>query len=170
MPDIEYRNTTEFKGLDGQSRPREELLEGVFKQARFDTRFYKEVQVYEKEGVRTEPAKFLISAALQPATGLDEDFDTWYREEHLRVLSECEGYRRSRRYEVVNATVLDRFVRREPEVPRYLALHEFDGAELPWEGLRKSAETEWARKVMGSLRLEEIGWYSLKRVYGTYGR
>lgn len=43
MPDIAYRETDEFRGLDGQSRPSEELLEGVFKQARFDTRFYEEV-------------------------------------------------------------------------------------------------------------------------------
>lgn len=49
MPDIEYRNTAEFRGLDGQSRPKEELLKGVFEQARFDTRFYEEVQASEKE-------------------------------------------------------------------------------------------------------------------------
>jgi hypothetical protein len=46
MPDVEYRNTTDFKGLDGQSEPDPELLKGVFKQARFDTRFYEVVQEY----------------------------------------------------------------------------------------------------------------------------
>jgi hypothetical protein len=46
MPDVEYRNTAEFKGLDGQSEPDPELLKGVFKQARFDTRFYQVVQEY----------------------------------------------------------------------------------------------------------------------------
>jgi hypothetical protein len=46
MPDVEYRNTAEFKGLDGQSEPDPELLKGVFKQARFDTRFYEVVQEY----------------------------------------------------------------------------------------------------------------------------
>ena len=54
MPDVEYRNTEEFKGLDGQSEPKKELLEGVFKKARFDTRFYECVQEYGtdvKEGV-----------------------------------------------------------------------------------------------------------------------
>jgi hypothetical protein len=97
MPEIEYRETKEFKGLDGQSRPREDLLEGVFKQARFDTRFYSEIQSYGKD-VSVGPAKLLISAALQPKDGGDEDFERWYREEHLKVLSECPGYRRSRRY------------------------------------------------------------------------
>lgn len=46
MPDVGYRETGEFKGLDGQSEPREELLEGVFKKARFDTRFYECVQEF----------------------------------------------------------------------------------------------------------------------------
>lgn len=50
MSDIEFRETPEFKGLDGQSEPSKELLEGIFKQARFDTRFYEEVQVFENEG------------------------------------------------------------------------------------------------------------------------
>lgn len=52
MPDIEYRNTDDFKGLDGQSEPAKELLEGIFKNVRFDTRFYREVQFFENEGVK----------------------------------------------------------------------------------------------------------------------
>ena len=40
MPDIEYRMTEEFRGLDGQRSPREDILRGIFEQARFDTRFY----------------------------------------------------------------------------------------------------------------------------------
>lgn len=52
MRDIDYRESDDFKGLDGQSEPSQELLEGVFKNARFDTRFYEEVQVYEKENAR----------------------------------------------------------------------------------------------------------------------
>lgn len=168
MPDIEYRHTKQFKGLDGQSEPKQELLENVFKQARFDTRFYEEVQIYESEGAKKGPAKYLISAALQPAAGQDEDFDKWYRQEHLKVLSEAPEYRRSRRYKVANATMLDQFVRKAPEVPQYLALHEFDGEDLPWKELGASAETEWAKRIMENLRKEEIGWYRLKRVYAEY--
>lgn len=56
-------------------------------------------------------------------------------------------------------------MRQSPEVTQYLALHEFDGEDLPWEGLKKSAETEWADRVMGNLKLEEVGWYKLKRTY-----
>jgi hypothetical protein len=44
MPEIGFRESEEFKGLDGQSVPKKDLLEGVFRQARFDTRFYEEVE------------------------------------------------------------------------------------------------------------------------------
>ncbi|KAJ4375989.1 hypothetical protein N0V83_001269 [Neocucurbitaria cava] len=155
MSDIEYRNSREFRGLDGQSAPKGELLEGVFKQARFDTRFYEEVQVYEGGGGK----------ALEPPAGKEADFDAWYRDEHLDVLSKAPGYVRTRRYELVNGTTLDRFVRVEPQVPRFLALHEFQGDVLPWKELAESAQTEWAKRVMGGVVKEEVGWYALKREY-----
>ncbi|CAO2652045.1 Nn.00g003280.m01.CDS01 [Neocucurbitaria sp. VM-36] len=169
MPDIEYRNTSAFKGLDGQSLPEKELLEGVFKNARFDTRFYEEVQVYGKGGggEKKGPATFLISAALEPPASneADADFDAWYRNEHLDVLARAPGYVRTRRYKLVNGTTLDRFVRVELDVPKYLALHEFQSDVLPWKELGESARTEWARRVMGGLVKEEVGWYVLKRKY-----
>lgn len=52
MDDVDFRFSKEFKGLDGQSLPKEELLEGVFKKARFETRFCERVQVDEKSGAR----------------------------------------------------------------------------------------------------------------------
>ncbi|KAF2114145.1 hypothetical protein BDV96DRAFT_469467, partial [Lophiotrema nucula] len=96
MPVLDFRESKEFKSLDGQSKPREELLEGIFKQARFDTRFYEQVQVYEPFGKIDGPAKFLISAALQPKAGEEEDFEAWYQDEHLKMLAECQGYLRTR--------------------------------------------------------------------------
>ncbi|KAH7377668.1 hypothetical protein BKA66DRAFT_422017 [Pyrenochaeta sp. MPI-SDFR-AT-0127] len=159
MPDIEYRNTDDFKSLDGQSEPSQNLLEGVFKNARFDTRFYEEVQVFENEGVQkgqhrclryVGPATFILSAVLQPAAGAEPDFDAWYREEHIAILSRAPGFVRTRRYELVSGTTLDKFKRVEPEIPKYLALHEFEGDVLP---------------VMGGLVGEEVGWYRLKRKY-----
>lgn len=72
---------------------------------------------------------------------------------------------RTRRYELVNGTTLDKFARTEPEIPKYLALHEFEGTVLPWKELAKSAQTTWAKRVMAGLVREEVGWYRLKRVY-----
>jgi len=88
-----------------------------------------------------------------------------YRDEHLPVLARAPGFVRSRRYELVNGTTLNEFERKEPEVPKYLALHEFECEELPWKELGESAETEWAKRVMGGLVTSEVGWYVRKREY-----
>lgn len=62
MPEIEFRESREFKGLDGQSLPKGDLLDRVFRQARFDTRFYEEVDKIEKDS--TDAGKLLHSSPL----------------------------------------------------------------------------------------------------------
>lgn len=171
MDDIEYRKHPDFLALDGQSPPSQDLLDGIFKNARFDTRFYEEVQVYTNPNPTTNPSpnskNFLLSAALEPPsdTASTADFDKWYRDEHLDVLVQAPGYVRTRRYELVHGTTLDGFERSEPGPARFLALHEFEAEALPWKELGASAETEWAKRVMGGLVKEEVGWYVKKREY-----
>ncbi|KAF2032161.1 hypothetical protein EK21DRAFT_99254 [Setomelanomma holmii] len=155
MRDIEYRHSDDFKALDGQTTPSKDLLNCVFKNARFDTRFYAEVQNFQGSG--TKP--------LEPPAEVASDFDKWYREEHLVVLNDAPGFVRARRYQLVNGTALDEFEWSEPVVPKSLALHEFEGEVLAWKELQESAETEWTKRVMGGLIRSEIGWYVLKREY-----
>lgn len=168
MPDINFRETKEFRSLDGQSEPEKELLEGVFKRARFDTRVYECIQVHEKEGGAAKgPGSLIVSAAITLAEGMDVNLDDWYREEHLPLIGKCPGYRRTRRFKVVNATVLDEFKRLEPQVPTWLVLYEFDGKELPTADLKKANETEWSKKILAGLQMAEPGFYRLKRMYDT---
>ncbi|KAF2439030.1 hypothetical protein P171DRAFT_340638, partial [Karstenula rhodostoma CBS 690.94] len=66
MPDVAYRNTPEFKGLDGQSPPKDALLHEIFEQARFDTRFYEELPSPSNSSPSSaleEQAKHLLSWA-----------------------------------------------------------------------------------------------------------
>lgn len=169
MSDINSRESPAYKTLDSQDPPEEKASDEVFKQARFDTRFYHEIQAYEPQRASTSltppTTTFLLSAGLEPAPGTEEDFEAWYRGEHLRMLAECEGYVRSRRYICETASVMQSFEKREDTAPKYLALHEFEGENLPWAGLKRTVETEWTKKVMGTVVREEIGWYAVKRVY-----
>jgi hypothetical protein len=50
MPDLNFKDSAEFKGLDGQSKPDAALLERIFKHARFDTRFLELVVDHQIEG------------------------------------------------------------------------------------------------------------------------
>ena len=51
----------------------------------------------------------------------EEDFEKWYREEHLDMLHKLPGYRRSSRYRSGPKTHLT-----EGDPPKYLAIHEMD--------------------------------------------
>lgn len=218
MREVGFRKTEEFRGLNGQSRPDGRLLERVFRNAEFDTRFWRCVQVHEGVGVkkggyglldgrttllplvvgpvsmnllelchycgnnlrfRTSvksmsyllisvllgPAPLIISAALTPSPSAEADFDAWYRREHIPMISQCPGYVRTRRYRLVDASLLHEFDRRESPAPSWLALHEFEGAELPMAELLKCDETEWSKRVIAGLEKMEAGFYRLKRVY-----
>ncbi|KAH7112893.1 hypothetical protein B0J11DRAFT_399912, partial [Dendryphion nanum] len=98
LPDLSYRHTPAFKSLDGQSPPSPNLLSTIFLQSRFDTRFYRQTQSFSLDPTSSTPAKLLISAALEPPPDAvaEHDFDAWYREEHIRVLSKVPGYVRTR--------------------------------------------------------------------------
>jgi len=66
MPEVEFRESKEFKGLDGQSPPKGDLLDRVFRQARFDTRFYEEVGILEGTNVTTGMQSISHSYYLPP--------------------------------------------------------------------------------------------------------
>ncbi|KAJ9645992.1 hypothetical protein H2201_008248 [Coniosporium apollinis] len=165
MREVGFRETEEFRGLDGQSRPDEGLLERVFGNVEFDTRFWRCVQVDEAAGARKGPAPLIISAALSPSPSAEADFDAWYRQEHVPMISQCPGYVRTRRYRLVDASLLHEFDRRNSPAPSWLALHEFEGTELPMGELLKCDETEWSKKVIAGLVKMEAGFYRLKRIY-----
>lgn len=99
----------------------------------------------------------------------DAELDAWYRGEHVTEIAKCPGYRRTSRFMVHHYSVLSAFERSSPPVPKWLALHEFEGPQIPWEELRASDETDWARRVVPGLRDVDFGLFRLVRVYGNEG-
>ncbi|KAI9708038.1 MAG: hypothetical protein M1820_004242 [Bogoriella megaspora] len=87
----------------------------------FDIRNYKLIQDYDPNDVGEVAASHVLTIELHPAESNVEDFERWYREEHLPMLSKVPGYRRSHRYIIGPRTVLT-----TGEPPNYLAIHSFD--------------------------------------------
>lgn len=151
MPDIAYRNTTAFKGLDGQSNPRDVLLHEIFEQAQFDTRFYEEYSLPFNASLSSAPARqarYLLSWASDASDAGN-------------AFAGIEGVERVRRFGVVAGTTLERFVRRdaagEGGVRGELVLVEFEeGAMDVVKGIVREKEKEE----------DEVGWFLRKRGYG----
>jgi len=138
----------------------------------YDARIYKHIQTYEPEGTKAGPANLLLAVGLTPAPGTDDDFNAFYREEHIKLICKTTGYRRTRRYKLQKD-----LPQPSPEVspapppkpanpPVYLLLHEFDGEMVPQRELIKANETEWARRVAKGLVKMEVVAVKLWKAFG----
>lgn len=77
------------------------------------------------------------------------DFEAWYRDEHLNMLSKLPGYRRSLRYKLGPKTPLTR----DESPPAYLAIHEIDSVRC-FGGKEAEAanSTPWTKKQLEESR------------------
>lgn len=55
---------------------------------------------------------------------------------------------------------------KQPEMPRWLACHEFDTTDLDWSILGASGETEWSKKIMGDAKVVDATVWKLKKAWG----
>jgi hypothetical protein len=102
----------------------------MFDYAFFDTRFYRLVQSMTRDDdpacryhyratssepdlCVTDPADFCLSTEMTP--GDTQEYENWYRQEHLEDVSKIKGWRRTERYELVEAF-------RAPDAPTHLTL------------------------------------------------
>lgn len=78
----------------------------------------------------------------------EEDFNKWYREEHLEKVSKFPGYRRSNRYKIGPKTPLTL-----EEPPSYIAFHEMDDLKgLKGKERDAADDTPWTQKSIKNSR------------------
>jgi hypothetical protein len=74
-----------------------------------------------------EEAPFLVATSVTPAEGNKEAFDEWFAKEHVGMLAKVPGWKRTRRYELIDALVNGKDVKPSngdaKEVPFSLGLH-----------------------------------------------
>ncbi|KAK4500052.1 hypothetical protein PRZ48_008238 [Zasmidium cellare] len=109
----------------------------------FDARNYELIQAYDpKNSGNDTPPPQLLTVYMHPLDPID--FDKWYREEHLPLMSKVPGFIRALRYKLGPKTPLTR----DEDPPAYLAVYEvedvksFFGHEMTLE----AGATEWAKR------------------------
>ena len=133
----------------------------IYEHIHFDLRTYEKIQTFEGYGNADKSGedrgKTIVCVAMEPAKGQDQDFDDWYRKQHLDMLSMCRGFLRSTRYKKLNG-----------EKPRYLALHEYacNADELPADQVKQVVATEWTQKILKEGRAYERDVFELVQVQG----
>lgn len=106
------------------------------------------------------PAPFILNVQVEPAD--DEDYNEFYREEHLHMLSKVPGYRRSQRYELVSSTNVHR-----SKIPRFMAVHEFEHLNsLDGPELREADASPNTHRVFGNAKMVNIRGFKLVQTFG----
>ncbi|KAI1607851.1 hypothetical protein EDD36DRAFT_479262 [Exophiala viscosa] len=128
--------------------------------AEWDSRVYKLVQDFDPKGAGYTPAPFILSVQMEPND--DDDYDKFYRDEHLYMLSKVPGYRRSQRYQLVSSDHLSL-----SSVPRFMAIHEFETLETT-DGpeLREADASPNTHRVIGNAKFVNIRGFRLVKTLG----
>ncbi|OCK85542.1 hypothetical protein K432DRAFT_286605 [Lepidopterella palustris CBS 459.81] len=165
VPDLGFLQSNEFKAIPMAH----DMLPGgepihIF--ADFDAMVYKRVKVFEKGETKPGCGAVIITACIQPAAGMEQEFGRWYNEEHLEQVSETPGWRRSTRFELVFKTEDKDDLNREI-TPKYLAIHEFEDGSLPGERVQPlTPVTDWTEKMVGSAIKVDEAKFTLLRGFG----
>ncbi|KIW12294.1 hypothetical protein PV08_09571 [Exophiala spinifera] len=115
----------------------------------FDGRNYRLIQEYDPNKIGDSAPPYLLTVEMEPTPENEEDFDRWYREEHLDLLSRLPGYRRSLRYVLGPKMPIT-----EGDPSRYLTIHEVDDVHA-FDGKEAEAAnaTAWTAKHIGEAKV-----------------
>ncbi|KAK5169580.1 uncharacterized protein LTR77_005557 [Saxophila tyrrhenica] len=142
MPDLAFRESKAFRGLDGQSKPNEELLEKLFEQTAFVTRFAQEVDVSGSSKAGSDPAPFLLSVCAPSITAA------------ANVL-EKSSTGKSRAFSVREGSLLSEFNRSWEKVPSDIRLVEANDI----------SQLKELHKGLEGMEGLEVGFWRLRRSY-----
>ncbi|KAH7872003.1 uncharacterized protein C8R40DRAFT_1174070 [Lentinula edodes] len=126
-----------------------------------DIRLYKALAHSTFKGAEylsTNPS-FLVSVALSPTLEAETDFNAWYEEEHISLLSKVPGWQACRRFSLVDFESTVNSV----SPPRYLALHAYKDLDgFTTSQFKAATNTSWRTKVMKEIVASERHVYRLQ--------
>ncbi|KAG9220576.1 hypothetical protein CCMSSC00406_0004032 [Pleurotus cornucopiae] len=114
---------------------------------------------------KATPGPFICIAMMEPSVEGEDEFNKWYEEEHISLLSKAPGWIRSRRFKLVREIQLPGKEDAGPKL-KYLALHELQNKAVMDTPEWIHAGTPWRNKVVNELVLRRE--MRLFEVYRTW--
>jgi len=152
--------------------------------ADLDYRFYQLVQKYEPNETEESLGKMktIVTGGFTMGEEVsEEEFHNWYKEEHLKKLSQVPGYLRSTRYKLLShrTNAEQRALKGLPtrpqdvgtaenEPPMFHAIHEFEWEpeKLDNEKAMETISTEWAKRIFANATKSEYNVFKLEKTFG----
>jgi hypothetical protein len=89
----------------------------------------------------TADPPYVLTVAMSPPPGSEDDFVAWYAQEHIRMLLAVPGWRRVRLFQQIDGTG-----------PAFMAVHELESPSVfEHENYEKSISTPWRGRVRSSV-------------------
>ena len=110
----------------------------------------REYALISDTGPTEEAPPTLLAVSMSVPPGSEADTDAWYADEHIPLLMAVPGWRRIRRFRLVNGNG-----------PDYLALHEIaDRSVFEDSGYRAAVSTPWRNRIVANATARD------RRVFG----
>ena len=139
--DVDALATPAYRRLNDERSDRERTVMGRLET--LDRRVYELLGDHGAAG--DGPAPVVVARGLTVPESAAADLDAWYTGEHIPALHAIPGWRRTRRYRLV-----------EGAGPAYLTLHEISGTDLfGTPEYRAATDTPWRDRVMATVTASE---------------
>ncbi|PPQ67948.1 hypothetical protein CVT26_005828 [Gymnopilus dilepis] len=97
--------------------------------------------------IASESPHILVSVGMTPSSENEADFNKWYNDEHIPMLSRAPGWIYSRRY---------RLLASGDNAPQYLAIHGWENdLSFASESYKEAVSTPWRMAVVGNVIARE---------------
>lgn len=95
--------------------------------------------------------RYLVTNSVEMKSHAENDYVEWFEKEHVPLLSNVPGWRRSRRFTLIDNGVTGTAAKdgMKQAVPKILGLHEWDEAPEDKSEYKQACATVWRQKVLG---------------------
>ncbi|KAI0685815.1 hypothetical protein C8T65DRAFT_731841 [Cerioporus squamosus] len=116
------------------------------------------------------PGPVLITMEIEVKPELEDELNSWYREEHVALLAKVPGWRRTRRFVLRDAGPAKGSdaaeVTARGKKPKYLAVHEWESmASFEKAEFKLATSTQWRMKMFRSADFWHGRTYTLARAW-----
>ncbi|TDB83942.1 hypothetical protein E1264_26520 [Actinomadura sp. KC216] len=153
--DLEVLHTPRYRRLREERSAREAAVMAALET--LDRRIYELLDDYGTPAAAPPPLLVARSMTVEPDR--EPDLNAWYEEEHIPSLHALPGWRRTRRYVLVDGNA-----------PRFLSLHEIDDPGVfETAAYRAATSTPWRAEIMRTVTAEERRAFAYHGTFRTSG-
>ncbi|KAG6855531.1 hypothetical protein H0H87_001514 [Tephrocybe sp. NHM501043] len=165
-PDV--AQSSDYKALAPNASQREKQI--MANLGSINRRVYENLvsYIYPHTQLASLPARYVFVVHMRVSIHAEEDFNRWYNEEHMVLLSRVPGWLCGKRYRLLES--VSRGVKIEPsedEKPYtdYLAIHELEShGFIGLPEFNAAIKTPWRERVMKSVICSELRLYERYKV------